>query len=67
METIIWLGENGLLDEPAAQQDASSTDPTHQTDESTAPVDASDIQSGNVRTSGSVGEQCHPSEGTARV
>lgn len=23
METIIWLGENGLLDEPAAQTDIS--------------------------------------------
>lgn len=23
METIVWLGENGLLDEPAAQTDVS--------------------------------------------
>jgi hypothetical protein len=67
METIIWLGENGLLDELAAQQDASSMVPTHQIDESTAPVDASDIRSGNGSTTGYVSEQCHPSEGTARV
>ncbi|KAL4752647.1 hypothetical protein BDW72DRAFT_170705 [Aspergillus terricola var. indicus] len=67
METIMWLGENGLLDEPAAQQDASSAVPSHQTDESTAPVNASDIRTGNESTTGSVGEESHPSEGTARV
>ncbi|KAL4996549.1 hypothetical protein BDV10DRAFT_172082 [Aspergillus recurvatus] len=67
METIIWLGENGLLDEPAAQQDASSVLSSHQPHESLAPVDASGVQISNESTTDAVGEEGQPSEGTARA
>ncbi|KAL6239384.1 hypothetical protein BDW75DRAFT_198854 [Aspergillus navahoensis] len=67
METIMWLGENGLLDEPAAQHDASSVLPSHQPHESPTPVNASGAQIRNESKTDEVGEEGQPSEGTARV
>ncbi|KAL4986919.1 hypothetical protein BDW68DRAFT_118859 [Aspergillus falconensis] len=64
METIMWLGENGLLDEPAAQQDAH---PSHQPLESPALVNASGVQISNESTTDTVGEEGQLSEETARV
>ncbi|RDW81764.1 CCCH zinc finger protein [Aspergillus mulundensis] len=44
METIMWLGENGLLDEPAAQQAASAVSQPHQSHASTTLDSASGSQ-----------------------
>ncbi|KAL4977808.1 hypothetical protein BDW66DRAFT_29787 [Aspergillus desertorum] len=67
METIMWLGENGFLGEPAARRDASSVLPSHQTHESPAPVNADSVQINNEPTTDdTVGKESQLPEETAR-